>query len=69
MGLVKENEILSQAKKAQGETNERLDALIVETRRTNELLAELLVATSGEVAGLTWLLGPLAGWRSGRSRR
>ena len=38
MGLVKENEILTQAKKAQGETNQRLDALLTEQKRTNELL-------------------------------
>ena len=28
MGIVKENEILSQAKKGQGETNQRLDELL-----------------------------------------
>jgi hypothetical protein len=42
MGLVKENEILSQAKKGQGETNVRLDAILAELKRTNELLAQLV---------------------------
>jgi hypothetical protein len=42
MGVIKENEILSQAKKGQGETNARLETLITEQRETNRLLAQLL---------------------------
>lgn len=42
---------LQQAKKAQGETNQRLDALLAEQQRTNELLAALLQVLSGQVAG------------------
>jgi hypothetical protein len=38
MGLGTESATLAQLKKAQGETNERLDTLIVEQKRTNELL-------------------------------
>jgi len=38
MGIAMENNLLTQAKKAQGETNQRLDALLVEQKRTNELL-------------------------------
>lgn len=34
--------ILQQAKKAQGETNQRLETLITEQQRTNELLGQLL---------------------------
>jgi hypothetical protein len=50
MGIVKENEILSQAKKAQGETNTRLDALLAEQKRTNELLEWLgtVIQQSGQ---------------------
>jgi hypothetical protein len=38
MGVVTETHIIGQLKKGQGETNERLDRLIVEQHRTNELL-------------------------------
>jgi len=38
MGIGTESAILTQSKKAQGETNERLDTLIAEQRRTNTLL-------------------------------
>jgi hypothetical protein len=48
MGIVKENEILSQAKKGQGETNQRLDELLAELRRTNELLGQVLQAVSSQ---------------------
>ena len=34
--------IVQQAKKSQGEMNQRLDALIAEQRRTNELLEAML---------------------------
>ncbi len=44
MGIGAESAILNQSKKAQGETNERLDALLTEQRRTNELLVELTSA-------------------------
>ncbi len=37
-----ENAILVQMKKAQGETNDRIEKLISEQKRTNELLGELL---------------------------
>ncbi len=40
MGVI-ETGILNQAKKGQAETNERLDALIAEQKRTNELLDRL----------------------------
>ncbi len=49
MGIVKEQEILTQAKKGQGETNERLDALLAEVKRTNDLLVDL-VAVVGRVS-------------------
>ena len=42
MGIGTESAILTQAKKAQGETNDRLDALLAEQRRTNELLESLV---------------------------
>ena len=38
--------ILNQSKKAQGEANDRLDALLAEVKRTNELLAQLLKRTT-----------------------
>ena len=34
--------IVQQARKGQGETNQRLDTLIAEQRRTNELLEAML---------------------------
>jgi hypothetical protein len=42
MGMLTESNILQQAKKGQGETNERLALLLAEQKRTNELLAELI---------------------------
>jgi hypothetical protein len=48
MGIGTESAMLNQLKKAQGETNDRLDALLVELRRTNELLATLDGHTEGE---------------------
>ena len=47
MGIGTESQILNQAKKGQGETNDRLDALLAEMKQTNVLLAELLSALSG----------------------
>jgi hypothetical protein len=41
---------LRQAKKAQGETNNHLDALLAEQRRTNELLAQLVQLLSARPA-------------------
>jgi hypothetical protein len=39
--------VLNQSKKAQGESDDRLDALLAEVKRTNELLVQLLArATS-----------------------
>lgn len=42
MGMLTENQILQQSKKGQGETNQRLDALLAEVRQTNVLLAQLV---------------------------
>jgi hypothetical protein len=39
-------QVLNQSKKAQGEPNDRLDALLAEVKRTNELLAQLLARTT-----------------------
>lgn len=41
MGMLDQAQ-LQQAKKGQGETNERLEALLAEQQRTNQLLAQLL---------------------------
>jgi hypothetical protein len=38
MGIGTESATLNQLKKAQGETNDRLDALVAQQKRTNELL-------------------------------
>jgi hypothetical protein len=62
MGLT-DNAILTQSKKAQGETNVRLDALVAEVRRTNELLGQLLTAlTAGRAETDTKMAG---GWTTG----
>ena len=42
MGMLTEAQIRDQLTKGQGEANQRLDALLAEQRRTNELLAQLL---------------------------
>jgi hypothetical protein len=42
MGIVTESNILTQLKKAQGETNDRLDALLKAQHETNRLLGQLL---------------------------
>ncbi len=47
MGIGTESQILTQAKKGQGETNERLERLIAEQKRTNDLLSQLLTALTG----------------------
>ena len=41
MGLITENNIWTQLKKGQGETNVRLDALIAEQKTTNDWLAHI----------------------------
>jgi hypothetical protein len=43
--------LLTQAKKGQGETNDRLDALIAEQRRTNQLLERIGVMLTQERPG------------------
>lgn len=48
MGFMAESEILRQSKKAQGETNQRLDALLAEVQRTNQLLAQLVQVLAGQ---------------------
>lgn len=45
MGLGTDSAMLLQMKKAQGETNDRLDRLVVAQQRTN-LLLEALIETS-----------------------
>lgn len=47
MGFMTESNILRQAKKGQGETNVRLEALIAAQMETNRLLALLFEATAG----------------------
>jgi len=42
MGLGTDSAILVQLKKAQGETNERLERLLAEQQKTNQLLASLI---------------------------
>jgi hypothetical protein len=44
--MLTESGILNQAKKGQGETNARLDRLIMEQQETNRLLALLVAAAS-----------------------
>jgi hypothetical protein len=39
-------QVLNLSKKAQGESDARLDALLAEVKRTNELLAQLLKRTT-----------------------
>jgi predicted nucleotidyltransferase len=44
--MIKEQEILSQAKKGQGETNERLEDIARLLKKQNDLLEQLLAARS-----------------------
>jgi septal ring factor EnvC (AmiA/AmiB activator) len=44
MGLGNDSAMLVQLKKAQGETNERLERLLAEQQKTNQLLASLIEA-------------------------
>lgn len=44
--IVMDERVLNQAKKGQGETNDRLDKLIKEMQRTNELLAKLVAVNA-----------------------
>ena len=43
MGM-QESQIIIQAKKGQGETNQRLDAILEELRKLNDRLSQLLVS-------------------------
>lgn len=45
MGML-DQAVLQQAKKGQGESNDRLEALLAEQQRTNELLAQLIALVS-----------------------
>lgn len=56
MGML-DQAVLQQAKKAQGETNQRLDALITEQQRTNQLLAHLIALLTPQPA-----VPPAASW-------
>jgi septal ring factor EnvC (AmiA/AmiB activator) len=47
MGIGTESATLNQLKKAQGETNDRLDALLAEQKRTNQLLEALIEQSAG----------------------
>lgn len=64
MGMITESGILKEQRRAREDTNARLDALIVEQRRTNELLAALLeTRRSGpRPTGVTGGHGP-SDWR------
>ncbi|GAA3267965.1 hypothetical protein [Streptomyces lavendulae] len=56
MGML-DQAVLQQAKKGQGESNDRLDALLAEQRRTNELLAQLIGLLTRQAAApatTTW---------------
>ena len=44
MGLGTDSAMLVQMKKAQGETNDRLERLLAEQKRTNQLLTDLVEA-------------------------
>jgi hypothetical protein len=44
MGLGTDSAMLVQMKKAQGETNDRLERLLAEQQRTNQLLASVIEA-------------------------
>jgi hypothetical protein len=46
MGSITDSNILSQAKKGQGETNQRLEAIAAKLDQTNELLAQLVASLS-----------------------
>jgi hypothetical protein len=58
MGML-DQAVLQQAKKAQGETNQRLDALIAEQQRTNQLLTHLIGLLTPQPAS-----PPAASWGS-----
>ncbi|MEE4546765.1 hypothetical protein V2S66_32975 [Streptomyces sp. V4-01] len=51
VGMVADNAILQQAKKAQGETNVRLDALLAEQQKTNALLGQLVQLLAAQQQG------------------
>ena len=48
MGIGTDSAMLVQLKKAQGETNERLERLLAEQQRTNQLLASLIEAVQSQ---------------------
>jgi hypothetical protein len=41
--------VLNQSKKVQGDSDDRLDALLAEVKRTNELLIQLLARATSSV--------------------
>lgn len=51
MGMMTESAILQQSKKAQGETNQRLDALIAEQQKTNALLGQIVQLLAAQQQG------------------
>jgi hypothetical protein len=51
MGMMTESAILQQSKKAQGETNQRLEALLAEQQKTNALLGQLVQLLSAQQQG------------------
>lgn len=59
MGMMTEGQIRDQLKKGQGETNQRLDALLLEQQKTNALLSQVVALLSaaqlpGGAARTTW---------------
>ena len=50
MGIGMESGIISQSKKGQSETNDRLDALLAEQKRTNQLLEWVGGMLAGQTA-------------------
>jgi uncharacterized protein YwgA len=46
-----ETNFLTQSNKGQEETNQRLDAILAEQKRTNDLLSQLLGAASRQSSG------------------
>jgi hypothetical protein len=49
MGVGMDSAIVNQLKKAQGETNDRLDRLIAAQERTNQLLQWLAAAAAAQI--------------------
>lgn len=65
MGMMTESAILKEQRRTRDEANARLDQLIAEQRRTNELLAALLQTRRDgpRPAGVTGEHGPSSGLR------